>query len=224
MYLIVKGDHLAVNLGPDHAVADLAVDGVCKVDGGRTDRQVNQVAAGRKDKDFVVKKVDFKGRHEVLGVGGCRLDFKELAHPFEFPVERILLGHAPLVFPVGRDAELRRAVHIPSADLNLKGHAFGTDDGGMNALIHVGFRGRNIVFELAGNGAPHVVDDAQHIVAFLDCVDDDSNCVKVINFGQRLVLLIHFIIDTVNMLYAAFDFGPRKLRADALLELFHDAV
>ena len=55
------------------------------------------------------------------------------------------------------------------------------------------------------------MDDAEHIVAFLDRVDDDSNCVKVINFGQCLVLLIHFIIDAVNMLYAAFNFGPRKL-------------
>ena len=141
MHLIIQRHQLAVCLGPNHLVAHLAVDGIGKVDGGGAGRQVDEVAARREHKHLVVKEVNLEGAHELLGVRRGGLNLEHLPHPFELAFQRILLGEASFILPVRRNTKLCRAVHLPGADLHLKGDALLADDGGVQRLVHVGLGG-----------------------------------------------------------------------------------
>ena len=52
-----------------HGVADAGVNGVGKVDGGRTCRQGNDTSLGGKDEHFVVKHIDLQGLDIFIRIG-----------------------------------------------------------------------------------------------------------------------------------------------------------
>jgi hypothetical protein len=56
------------------------------------------------------------------------------------------------VHPVGGDAVLRRLVHLVGTDLDLERLARGTDDRGVQGLVHVELGHGDIVFETPGSG------------------------------------------------------------------------
>ena len=75
-----------------------------------------------------------------------------------------LLG-ALLVAPVRRDAELRRAVHVARADLDLQRLAARAHDRGVQRLVHVRLGHGDVVLEPAGDRRPQRVHGAQRAVA-----------------------------------------------------------
>src|SRR5690606_27448172 len=80
----------AVDLGPDAGVADVGVECVGEIDGGRAARQGDQPTARGEAEDLVLEKLELGVFEEVLGggAGGEVLDGraqpgKSLALPFE---------------------------------------------------------------------------------------------------------------------------------------------
>ena len=121
---IVVGYDASVDLGAHHAVADVGVDGICKVYGGCAGGQVNNVTLGREDENLVGEHVYLKVVEEVLCVG-LLLAFKESAYPCKLVLvagaHQLCAVCTHLVLPVGGNAVLGGVVHVPCAYLHLKG-------------------------------------------------------------------------------------------------------
>ena len=156
---------------------NLRVDVIGKVDGVRAFRQVDDIAARRKDKDLVGKYVELQRLKEFLRIVIFLLEADHLTQPRHLLIVLIACADAPpcfLVFPVSRDAELGDLVHRLGADLDLERIPL-RHDGRMQGLIAVGLRHGNIVLEPSRDRLPHRVDDAEHAIAVLDRRDEDAH-------------------------------------------------
>ena len=119
---------------------------------------------------------------------------------------------------MGGNAVLRRLVHLPGADLHLKGDALPANDGGVEGLVHIGLGGADIVLKAAQHRLEHVVDTAQDVIALGDVVHDHPEGVQVENLVQRLVLGKHFAVDGVGVLHPPIDLTADALLLHALLD------
>ena len=108
----------------------------------------------------------------VLRIVFLLLTFEQTAHPFK--VLFVAAFNALFVFPVCGNAVFRRFVHFPGTDLHLKGDALLTDDGGMQALIHIGLGCGNIILKAARNQIEQVMDMAENIITIGNGIDDDA--------------------------------------------------
>ena len=203
--LVVKAHHPPVDLGPHHGVAHGGVDGIGEIDRGGLRRQVDDVAPGGKDEHLVGEHVDLQGVDELLRVR-VLLVLQQAADPLVGLLPRLALD-ALLVLPVGRHAVLRDGVHVVGPDLHLKGDARLADDGGVQALVHVGLGRGDIVLEPAQDGLVEVVDHAQHVVAVRHRVHQDPEGEEVIDLVHGLILGVHFAVDAVGVLHPAIDRG-----------------
>ena len=222
----VIGDDPTVDLRSDHVVADIRVDAVGKVDRGGAGREVDDIPLGGEDENLVGEHVDLQVVDKVGGVGFL-LALQQTADPGELvlvSVSQCAAAVAHLVFPVGRNAVFGGVVHLPGADLHLKGDAFGADDGGVDALVHVRLGGGDVILETARNGFEHVVDNTQDIIAVGNGVYDHAEGAEVEDAVERQLLGVHLPVDAVNVLDAAEDgsVDPFLLEADA--DLFLHAV
>ncbi len=202
-------------------IADVGVDAVGKVNGRRAHGEVDDVALGGEDEDLVGKHVDLQVVEEVLRVG-LLLALQQAANPGEFLL--VALAHdaaaaAHLVFPVRRDAVFGSVVHVPGADLHLEGDALRADDGGVQALVHVGLGRGDIILEAPGDGLEHVVYYAQDIVTVGNGVDDHAEGAEIEDALHVELLGVHFAVYAVDVLDAAEDGGVDLLRCEAGLDL-----
>ncbi len=94
-------------------------------------------------------------------------------------------------------------------------------------LIAVGLGRADIILEAAEHGAVEVVDDAEHVVAVRDGIDDDAEGEEVENLVHGLALSIHLAVDAVGVLHAAVDAAEGnmvlgELALDLLLDALHE--
>ena len=222
----VIGDDPAVDLCADHVVADVRVNAVGKVDRRGARRQIDDVPLRREYEHLVGEHVDFQVVDKVRGVR-FRLGLEQTPDPGKFVLVSAAHGAAAVthfVFPVGGDAVFGGIVHLPGPDLHLEGDALGTDDRRMDTLIHVRLRRRDIVFKAAGNRLVHIVNDAQHVVAVRDRVDNHAEGAEIENAVDVQLLGVHFPIDAVDMLDAAEDGGVDALLFEAGADLLFHAL
>ena len=212
LYLIVQRDHAPVHLGADHLIADLGVNGIGKVHHSGTLRQPDHIAARRKDENFLRRDVGLDGFYDILHIVGILLRFQQLPDPRQALVQRVLALHADLILPMRRDTVFRRIVHIPGADLHLKGHALFIQHGGVQRLVHVLLGGGNIVLEPVGDRAQHIVDNAQNVVALQHGIHNDTHRVNIVDLIKGASLHVHLAVNAVNAFYPSVD-----LRGDMLL-------
>jgi len=121
---------------------------------------------------------------------------------------------------VGRHAPLRRPVHLLGANLDLHRLAAVADHGGVQRLVPVRLRHRDVVLETAGNRLPERVDDTQGAVAILDGIGQHADRGEIVDI---LELLPHGELarDAVDVL------GPPRgigLDADAGQLAFQDLL
>ena len=222
----IKGDQTAVDLGPHHVVAHGGVDVIGEVDGRGSGGEVDDVATGGEHEHLVGKHIYLQGVDEVLGVGAL-LVLQQAADPL---IAALVPGPLTvlLILPVGGDAVFGHLVHLTGADLHLEGNTVLAHHGGVEALVHIGLGGADIVLEAAQNGLIQVVDDAQHIVAVGHRVHNDPEGEEVVYIVQRLVLGIHLAVDGVGVLHApvnvAVDVGLPQAAGDLVVDGGHEAV
>ncbi len=190
-----------VDTRPDRAVADIGVDGVGEVDRRGTGRQLADLALRREDVDGVLVEVGAEGVHELTRVARVLLPL----HHVPDPRRGVLAGRLVLVEPVRRDAELRDAVHLGSADLDLERVTAGPDHGGVEGLIPVELGHRDVVLEPARHRLPQRVDDADGAVAVLHRVHDHAQCREVVDLVELLALDGHLLVDGVDVLRPSGD-------------------
>ncbi|MNN62176.1 hypothetical protein D3C81_1774580 [compost metagenome] len=115
-----------------------------------------------------------------------------------------------LICPVRRDPVFGRPVHLPGADLNLRGFPVRANDRRMQRLVHVRLRHGDVILKPPRHRLPQRMDDPQGRVTVLDIVNDDANGQQIVNFVELLVFHRHLLIHAVNMLWT-----PRQIRLHA---------
>ena len=206
---VVQGDQPVVDLGADRAVADVGVDPVREVERRGTRRQVLDVAARGEHEDLILEDVELDALDELRGVrlADVALPLHELPQPGELGVV-VALGLGPfLVAPVGGDPDLRHLVHGVGPDLDLERLAVERDDGRVERLVEVVLGDGDVVVELAGDGTPERVDDAQRRVAVPDLVDQQADGVDVVDLGELRALALHLLPDAVDVLRPPLELG-----------------
>ena len=86
------------------------------------------------------------------------------------------------------------------SDLNLERLGVGTDDRGVQALVHVRLGHGDVVVELAGNRSPQRVDHAQGRVAVLHVANQQPDGVQVVDLVELGALALHLLVDRVQVL------------------------
>ena len=133
------------------------------------------------------------------------------------------MARAFLVAPVRGDAELGVLVHLVRADLDFDGLAFRPDHRGVQRAIVVRLRLRDVVVELPRHRRPQVVHDAERGVAVLHVVDEHAHRAHVVKRFEADALALHLVVDAVDVLRPAADFG-RDARARELASQRRDAA
>src|SRR5690242_11902256 len=99
--------------------ADLGVHGEGEVDRCRALRELNDVARRGEDEDLVLIEVELEELEELVRRLRIHLELDHLPEPREMAIELVGALGVLFVAPVRRDAEVRRAMHVARANLNL---------------------------------------------------------------------------------------------------------
>ena len=203
LQFVVQSDHFAIDLGPPAAVADLGVDMIGEVYGGGTRRQVHYVAFGGESVDTIpLEDIAFERINELPGIGHLLPPLHQRAQPGNLGLKGDIALRLLFVAPVRGYAELGSTVHLAGAELHLQGLALRPHDSGMERLVHVILRRGYEVVELAGNGTPQAVHNAQHGIAIPDSINDHAYAPHIVDLFEGQALAFHLGIDRVNV------FGP----------------
>src|SRR5947209_7443168 len=186
-------------------LADFRVHRKREVDRRRALRQALHVAAGGEDEDLVLVEVDLQELEKLLGRVGVLLQLEQLAEPREMAVQLVRALATFLEQPVRRDAVLRGVVHLMGPDLDLVQLTARSEHGGVERLVAVGLRARDVVLDPLLQRGPLVVDHAQHVVALGDIVHQHAHREEVVDLLERLVALLHFLVNRPEVLGAAGD-------------------
>ena len=206
----VQGHQSAVDACAHGAVANLGVDGVGEVHRGGSRRQCEDITPGGEDVDLVPGHLVAQGVEELGGVLGLLLPVDELTQPAHVALVGVS-GPAPqgagargvgvlLVAPVRGHAVLGHAVHLVGADLNLHRLATRPDDSRVQRLVEVELGDGDVVLEAPAHGGPARVQGAEHRVAVLDGVDDDSQRHQVVDVVEVFPPHDHLLVDRVVVL------------------------
>src|SRR4029079_13880862 len=104
-------------------------------------------------------------------------------------------------------ADLADAVHLVRPDLDLERLAVEGDHGRVQRLVQVVLGDRDVVVELAGDGPPDAVDDAEGRAAVADLVDEQADRIDVVDLAELRALALHLLPDAVDVFRAALDVG-----------------
>ena len=223
--MIVNRHNTPVDLCAGHAVADGGVNGIGEVDNGRAYGQVYNIALGSEHKHLFGDEVALYRSDDILDILGIALTLEHLANPREALIEVAARGAAAeLILPVRGDTVFSRLMHFPGSYLNLEWYSLFADNGGMQGLIHIRLRGRDIIFEAVRDWAEHIVDNAEAVIAIDNRLDYYSDGVDIINLIKGLASDIHFAVDSVDALDSALDLAAGDERIDALLYFLDYAV
>ena len=116
------------------------------------------------------------------------------------------------------------AVHLKGTDLNFQRLTAGTQNRGVQRLVHIGLGHSHIVLKATGNGAPHAVHNAQRTIAVLNCIDQNTNSQQIINLTQLLVVTQHLFVNAIKVFGAALDFTANPRLLHCILQRGHSII
>src|SRR2546429_1455266 len=165
----------------------------------------SHVAAGREHENLVLVEVDFQELEKFLGRVRVLLQLEQLAEPREVAVQLVRALAALLEEPVRRDTVLRGVVHLMGTDLDLVQLAARPEHGGVERLVAVRLRARDVILDALLQRRPLVVDHPQDVIALGDIVHQHADREEIINLLERLVALLHLLVNRPEVLGAAGD-------------------
>ena len=184
------------------------------------------VSSGREHVHLVGEQVHAQGVQELLRILQLALPLHELPQPDEALIAGIDAALPFFVLPVRRDPFLRHAVHVSGPDLDLHRIPLRPDDGRVKRLITVALRDRDEILEAVRDGFPEGMDDAQGSVAILEGTGDDPDRGQVVDLVELFLLIVHLLVDAVEVFRAAgdlrfdLDFGQLAFeKADRLVDV-----
>ena len=191
-----------------------------EVDRGRSDREGVHLTFRGEHVDLVGVDLEQYRVEELRGVFGFLAHHTELVHG----TQPGFLGSDPvaqvfLVLPVRRDAVLGPTVHFVGADLQLDGFAPIPEHGGVQGLVHVELRVRDVVLEPARDRLPLGVRHPEHAVTVPHVVHQHPQPDEVVDVCEVTSPDHHLLVDRVEVLGAAVDGRFDLVVRHQLLEL-----
>ena len=114
------------------------MNGIGKIDRGRTLRQIDDLSLGRETEHLVGEHFQFRMFEEFVRIVGILQDVQKLAHPvITLPLGQ---GRALLVLPMRGDPEFGDLMHLGGADLHFDPVVLWPDQRRVKRLVPVGFR------------------------------------------------------------------------------------
>ena len=110
----------AVYLGAHAGVADVAMDGVRKIDGRRLARQRNHLAHRRERVNFLRVQIHLERGNELARIAHLLLPLHQLAQPIDALIVRARSLAALFIFPMRGDAFFGQPMHLVGADLHFE--------------------------------------------------------------------------------------------------------
>ena len=159
-HLIIQRHNASIYLSPHHTVSHRRVNSISKIDNGTALRQGYHVTFGSEHENVFDIQIGFDALHDILSIIHILLIFNKLAYPSQTLLQFILLLNTGLIFPMGRNTVFRRIVHLPGADLHLKRNLLLTHHRGVQGLIHIGLRSRNVVLKAIRKRTEHLMHHA----------------------------------------------------------------
>ena len=201
--------HAAVDARADALMADVGVNRVREVHGGRILGQHLHLSARREGVDLLRIEIDLQVLEELLRIPHLLLPFEQLAQPLEVLLVAARADAAFLVLPVRRDPFFGVAVHFRRTDLHFERESVLADHRGVQRLIAVGPRHRDEVLDASGHRRPGLMDDAERRVAVLHGRGHDAQRDEVVHLLEVDLLPLQFQPDAVEALDAAVDARSR---------------
>src|SRR5260221_7655162 len=125
------------------------------------------------------------------------------------------------------NAFLGDAVHLLRADLDFEGLP-GVNHSGMQRLVQIGPRHRDVILEAPGDGPPDVVDDTQRGVTAAVGIRDHSDGQQIVNLVEAALLAHDFAVQRIEALDARLQLRGNavfhQLGADGALDLFEKSL
>ena len=205
-------------------VAEIGVHAVGEVERRGAARERQHLAARGEDVDLVRVEVHLERGHERARILDVLLPLEQLAQPHDVAVALARLGLALLVAPVGGDAFLGDQVHLAGADLHLEGLALVADHRGVQRLVEVALRHRDVVLEAARDGTPALVHDAERCIGVLERPGDDAEGQVVEQLRDVDALAAQLLVDRVVTLDAEADLGVDLRLLEGLRQALADAL
>jgi hypothetical protein len=138
------------------------------------------------------------------------------------------LRTAALVEPVRGDALLGNRMHLLGADLKLDRGTQRAHQRGVQRLVAVGLRDRDVILETTGQGLEELMEHTHRHVALHLRADDDAKTEDVVDLREGQVLFAHLLVDREQCLLAAVDlhaeFGLREGLVDVVLDALDDVT
>ena len=138
----------------------------------------------------------------------------------------VAIGHAALLFvlPMRRDAAFGHSMHLIRADLEFDVLALGTDHSRMERLIEIGFRNRDVVLESARHRPPQRMNHPHERVAVHLRIGHDAQGGQIVHLLERDRLLVHLLINAVEMFGPAVDLPGQTVLLQRLRDQLDDLL
>ncbi len=198
-----QGRELVVDPRRRATIADVGMHGIGEIHRRRAARHRQDFSLGREHVDLVGKQVHLDVFEEFGGIARGVLDIEQRLKPFVGALLHLVELGIGLVQPVRGDAGLGDAAHRLGPDLYLDRHPVGADQSRVQRLIAVHLRDGDVVLELPGHGLVQAVQRAEREVAGGHVLHDDPEAVDIEHLRERQVLVLHLVVDGVDLLLAA---------------------
>ena len=207
----MQRDDPAVDLRADRAMAHVGVYRVGEVDRRRARGQRLHLSLRREDVHLLVEDVHAEGLHELPRIALVGVKVHQLLHPGD-PLGVLRAALAALVHPVRCDSELRLAVHLARAHLDLERPPLRTDHRRVQRAVAVELRHRDEILEPARHRLPQRVDETERAVAVARPLvraplDGHAHRGEVVDLVELAALLGHLVVDGIEVLRARGDLG-----------------
>ncbi len=232
---VIEIAHFAVDFNADDVAADFAVETEGEVEGERAGGEVDDVAFGGVDEDFIGEEVEAEFSHvNFFAFFEASGSFLELGNPeevggevFDFALFVVFGEFLLVIIEAGGETAFSVFVHFASTDLELDDFFVFGDDGGVEGLVAVLLRFGDVIFDAAVHGGVEGVEEAEGEIAAGDVGDDDAERGEVVNLAHVLVVFGEFFVEGVDGFDAAgnleVDFFFFEEVGDFLFDLFEGA-
>src|SRR5258708_13694243 len=135
--------------------------GESKIDRRRALRKLDDVSGRREDEDLVLVEVQLEELEELVGRLGVHLQLEHLAEPGEVPIELVATVLDALVAPVSGDSVIRGPMHLAGPDLDFEQLSPWAEYRGMQRLVSVRLRLRDVILDPLLKRREGIMDDAR---------------------------------------------------------------
>ena len=203
----VERQQMAIDLGAAAAMPQIAVQPVGEIDRCRTARQIDDPTLRGQHIQGVVERGALELLDPVRRIGDLVAPAQEIAQQRDLLVVVAAVTAAFLVAPVRGDAVFGMLVHRMGADLHLQRAPVAGQHRGVQRLVVVALGLQDVVVVLVRDRVPHLMHDAEHRVAVLDLRHQHPQRADVVDLREVQLLGAHLVVDAVDVLGPALDFG-----------------